>query len=190
MEGLNPLCARLRRCGMEGLNPLCARLRRCVALLKRVYRIPKLKSPSMRKFCPPKVTQCTPTKPCGRSGYRFRQLFSGRHVGDAIRYSRRDREKRCIRPTDVMPAGHAVAPRHNASASCRRTANLIRGSQRAAASHALLKAGAVQLFGSYPSCADSLIVSLSIYWGPSRAVSNQRTPRAILTSLLAEDGPS
>jgi hypothetical protein len=39
--------------------------------------------------------------------HHFRQMLSDHHVGDAIRYSRRGRDKRCIRSTDVMPARQA-----------------------------------------------------------------------------------
>jgi hypothetical protein len=50
--------------------------------------------------------------------YNFRQLFSGHHVGDAIRYSRRGRDKRRIRPTDVMPARHAASRMPEYLADC------------------------------------------------------------------------
>jgi hypothetical protein len=51
--------------------------------------------------------------------YHFRQLLSGHHVGDAIRYSRRGRDKRGIRPTDVMPARHAASRMSEYLSDCR-----------------------------------------------------------------------
>jgi hypothetical protein len=50
--------------------------------------------------------------------YHFRQLFSGHHVGDAIRYSRRGSDEGCIRPTDVMSTRHATSRMPEYLADC------------------------------------------------------------------------
>jgi hypothetical protein len=50
--------------------------------------------------------------------YHFRQLLSGHHVGDAIRYSGRGSDEGCIGPTDVMSTRHTASRMPEYLADC------------------------------------------------------------------------
>ena len=86
-----------------------ARLRRCVALLKRKLQNTRVKQFVNRRKLPIKGYSLRASETLRAQRYHFRRLFSGHHVGDAIRYSRRRRDKRGIRPADVMPARNTTS---------------------------------------------------------------------------------